>query len=256
MTDRLAAIRDELRALEVDLAARLDTDRSRSRGEVVRAMHEVRRMLGGTDYPYASQAGQDRVVDRALGGRRGGTFVDVGGYNGVTGSNTLFFEQYRGWTGVLVEPVSAMRAAAETVRRCPCLPYAVAAGSGEATFVEVAEGFRQMSGLADSYDTDTLARVRADPRHRERTIRVETRDLGAILGDAGLTAPDFVSLDIEGGEVAALETFDFTRFAVRFWAIENNGGGPRIGEIMRDTGHDLIEFCGADELWRRRDTSA
>ena len=51
-------------------------------------------------YPYVSQAGQDMVVDRVLGGKRGGTFIDVGGYDGTTGSNSWFFELWRGWYGV------------------------------------------------------------------------------------------------------------------------------------------------------------
>ena len=51
----------------------------------------------------------------------GGVFADVGGYDGVTGSNTLFFEQRRGWSGLLVEPSPANLAAARAVRRCPCL---------------------------------------------------------------------------------------------------------------------------------------
>ena len=109
-----------------------------------------------------------------------------------------------------------------------------------------------MSGLAGSYDAALLDRVRADPRHAEERIEVETRSLSAIFDEAGIGTPDFVSLDIEGGELAALEAFDFDRHRVALWAIENNVGSPDLGRIMRETGHDLVEFCGPDELWRRR----
>ena len=34
----------------------------------------------------------------------GGTYVEIGGSNGVHASNTLFFEQHLDWTGVLIEP--------------------------------------------------------------------------------------------------------------------------------------------------------
>jgi FkbM family methyltransferase len=248
----LQRVRAELETLRHDLMSRLAAERSRRRGPLMLQLHEVRRMLDA-GYRYSSQAGQDALVDRLFDGRRGGTFVDVGGYDGVGGSNTLFLEQMRGWTGVLVEPVPRQCARAAAVRRCPCLGLAVAPEDGEAGFIEIDAGYTQMSGLAETYDPTLLERVRADPRHREAMIRVETRTLSRILTEAGLPDPDFVSLDIEGGELAVLSAFPFTRHRVKVWAIENNTGTPAIGQIMRASGHELVEFCGPDEIWRRRD---
>ncbi len=62
-----------------------------------------------------------------------------------------------------------------------------------------------------------------------------------------------MSLDIEGGEIAVLGAFPFADHRVGLWAIENNTASPEIGRILRASGHDLIEFCGPDEIWRRRD---
>ncbi len=249
--EHIVAARAGLAQAQADLVRALDHDRSRARGGILRRLHEVRRMLD-PGYHYVSQAGQDMIVDRLLGGKRGGTFVDIGGYDGVTGSNTLFFEQWRGWSGVLVEPVPANLARARDARRCPCLGLAVAATEGEADFVEITEGFTQMSGLAGSYDPAMLARVRQDPRHRERSLRVETRSLSRILTEALLPHPDFVSLDIEGGEASALAAFPFEAHRVALWAIENNTGAPDIGRIMKAAGYDLVEFAGPDEIWRLR----
>ncbi len=248
---RIARAQEELRAAAAQLRARLAGERTRARGPLVRRLHEVRRMLDPA-FPFASQAGQDAVVDALFRGKEGGTFADIGGYDGVTGSNTLFLEQRRGWTGILVEPVPAQRARAARARRCPCLPFAVAAQDGEAEFIEVSAGFTQMSGLAESYDAQLLARVRADPRHREAVGRVETRTLSRLLDDAGLPHPDLVSLDVEGGEEAALRAFPFERHRVGAWTIENNGGAAGIGRTMRAAGYDLVEFCGPDEVWRLR----
>jgi hypothetical protein len=69
--------------------------------------------VGGGSWPrpgggdYFSQVGQDmwlarHVFPSSRGG--GGVFVEAGAADGVTGSNTLWLERERGWTGVCVEP--------------------------------------------------------------------------------------------------------------------------------------------------------
>lgn len=252
--ERVKAARDELIAAREELRTLLREDRTRRRAALNRQLHELNRMLM-PDLPYVSQAGQDAVVDRLLRGKRGGTFADIGGYDGYTGSNSLFFELHRGWSGVLVEPVPAQRDKAEALRRCPCLGLAVAPTEGEADFIEVKEGFTQMSGLASTYEPGLLETVRNDPRHKEAVLRVETRTLSRILTESGLPDPDFLSLDIEGGEIAVLESFPFAEHDITAWSIENNTADRRIPEIMRANGYDLVDFCGPDEIYAKSGAS-
>lgn len=246
--ERLFAMRKELTGLQAELVAKLSGDKTRARAPVNRQLHTVRGMLNPA-FPYASQAGQDLVIDRVFQQKTGGTFVDVGAYDGVTGSNTLFFERWRDWTGVLVEPVAEQRAKAEMMRKSPCLEYAVSDKKGIAEFMAVTEGFTQMSGLVDTYDEAMLDRVRADKRHAEKVIKVPTRSLSAILKEADIPHPDFISLDIEGGELAALRKFPFDKHNVGAWAIENNTADPALPNLMRENGYELLEFCGPDEIY-------
>jgi FkbM family methyltransferase len=245
---RIKAARADLIATQSALVAALRDEKSRKRAPLTRQLHEVRQMLD-PNYRYLSQAGQDNVIDRIFGQKTAGTFLDIGGYDGLTGSNTVFFEKWRDWTGALVEPVQAQRDRAKSIRSCPCLGYAVADSDGEAAFIAVTTGFTQMSGLSNSYDPAMLERVRADPRHAESVINVPTRTLSAILTETGITDPDFISLDIEGGELTALQGFPFDKHRVGAWAIENNTGSGDIAALMRGHGYDLIEFCGPDEIY-------
>ena len=251
MTDAIVQARKLLAAEGQKLSKQLEGNRSRRRAPLVRKLHEVRQMLHMT-YPYTSQAGQDYVVDQAMKGKRRGTFVDVGGYDGVTGSNTYYLETHRGWTGALVEPVPAQLAKAQAARTCPCLGLAVAAQEGEAEFIEISEGYTQMSGLADTYDASLLETVRKDARHKENTLKVKTQTLSGILKDTGILNPDFISLDIEGGEIACLSAFPFAEHDVKMWSIENNTGTSEIKQIMEANGYNLIEFCGPDEMYFKR----
>jgi FkbM family methyltransferase len=251
MTENVAEARRLLRKEATKLQKALDNNRSRERGPLVRRFHEVRQMLSPL-YSYTSQAGQDFVIDQIMKHKREGTFIDVGGYDGVTGSNTFFLETNRGWTGALVEPVKAQLVKAAALRTCPCIEAAIAPTEGEADFIEIREGFTQMSGLASTYDKKLLQTVRNDKRHRENVTKVKTKTLSSILEYAKIPDPDFISLDIEGGEIACLKAFPFKDYNVKAWAIENNTGTSEIKQLMDENGYDLIEFCGPDEVYFKR----
>jgi len=251
MSENINEARRLLRKEIKKITTQLTNNRSRSRGPLVRRLHEAQRMLAPM-YTYSSQAGQDLVVDRLMKAKRGGTFVDVGGYDGVTGSNTYFLETMRGWTGALIEPVHAQITKAAQWRTCPCEEVAIASKTGEADFIEITEGYTQMSGLSQSYDKALLKTVRDDKRHKEKVVKVKTMTLSEVLHKMDLVNPDFVSLDIEGGELSCLEAFPFADHDVKIWAIENNTGTPQIKKIMEEQGYALIEFCGPDEVYFKR----
>src|SRR5258705_2052696 len=105
---------------------------------------------------YYSQHGQDVFVYETFFknvGRKG-HFVDVGAYDGVTLSNTLFFELHLGWSGLCVEPLPAAFDRLQASRSAVCLNCAVADAEGSADFVDVdGPTFGKMySGLRDEYD--------------------------------------------------------------------------------------------------------
>ena len=81
------------------------------------------------------------------------------------------------------------------------------------------------------------------------TIRVRTTTLPAVLDANGLDEIDYVSLDVEGGEMAILQAFPFERFRVVAWTIENNSGGSELPEFMRQNGYRRVEAIGVDDVY-------
>ncbi len=233
-----------------ELSSFLKTERSRRRGEALRQIHTISNMLSPTPL-FFSQAGQDRVIDRLLGGKRDGVFVDVGGYDGVTGSNTLFFEVFRNWTGILVEPSPTQLELARTARKCPCLGYAVAGKPGKAQFMEVTSGYTQMSGFLGSYATDLLAKVRGNPQHKEVIHNLPRKKLQSILKEQKLKKIDYLSLDVEGGEMDILTNFPFEKYDIDLFSIENNTQSSDLPQLMKSKGYDLVEFVGVDDIYRK-----
>ena len=250
--DHIEAARKSILAARRELMDLLRKEQGRRRGPMVRQLHEIDRMLDSR-YVYASQAGQDRVIDKLMNNKRDGVFVDVGGYDGLTGSNSWFFELYRGWNGILIEPTNEQYDIAKSRRRCECLPYAIAESEGQADFISVNNGYTQMSGLSDHYEPELLEKVRSNPKHEEQIVKVETKTLAGVLKEANLGSIDFISLDIEGGEIAVLDVFPFKDFDIQSWAIENNTGTSEINKIMKANGYVLVEFCGPDEIYKLAD---
>ena len=224
---------------------------ARGRGRINHRIWEIERALDARPR-FFSQSGQDRYLDEhVFGGKTGGTFLEVGGYDGATGSNCLFFETFRNWTGILVEPSPTQFAKASTFRRAECLQVAVADVEGEAEFLDIEEGYTQMSGLTASYAASLRETVEADPRHRGNLITVPITTLPAILDERGLTEIDYISLDVEGGEMAILSAFPFDKYHIAAWTIENNQGGTEIPQLMADRGYRRIEALGVDDVFVR-----
>lgn len=224
------------------------------RGRLIQDRWTVWQMLG-QDRRYFSQAGQDEFLDRAVFRRkRGGTFAEIGAYDGLTGSNTLFFEAFRGWSGLLVEASPTHHAQVLANRDTPCLNLAVVGEAGEAgevEFLDVRRGYTQMGGIVDSLGTQAKAAIEADARTEAQVIRVPATPLAEILKAQGLVRIDYLSIDIEGGELAVLRGFPFAEFEIAAWSIEVNEDGAEIGEIMRGAGYRLATHIGVDQIWMR-----
>ncbi len=229
-----------------------DVPVSRARGAIHQMVWDCER-ASGRRTQFFSQSGQDAFLDeRVFEGKREGVFVEIGGFDGVTGSNCLFFELMRGWKGLMIEPAATPRLKAAEFRRCPCLGFAISEATGEEEFLEVEEGLVQMSGLTTSYPPEILERVEADARHEARRRSVRTKRLAQVLDSQYLRHVDFISLDVLGAELRVLRAFPFEEYDVRAWAVDCLTHGDEILELMHNRGYDRLEVLGNDDIFVRR----
>lgn len=161
-------------------------------------------------YSLASSDGVplDLKMDKLFGGKRDGFFIELGAHDGLTQSNTAFFEFSRGWTGVLVEPSIEQYTKCVSARpNSRCFNYACVSDSYTA---EVIYG-DFASGLMSS----VTARVDA-----EKTP-VPAKPLGQILDSIpNIPTIDFISLDVEGYEQDVLEGLNLEKYRPRYMLIE------------------------------------
>lgn len=73
-------------------------------------------------YPYYGRHGQDKYLhEKIFGDLKKGRFLDIGAYDGIESSNTLFFEETLGWTGICVEPLPHIFQKLVKNRKGPCI---------------------------------------------------------------------------------------------------------------------------------------
>lgn len=154
-----------------------------------------------------------------------GFFVEAGANDGYTQSNTYWLERFRGWSGVLVEPMPALAARTRVERpqaqvvSCALVPAAENGGTVTMRFGSL------MSSVLGSHGDDDQERAWVapglvlgwtDPYDAE----VPARSLSAVLDEAQAQEIDLLSLDVEGYELQVLQGLDLERHAPRWMLVE------------------------------------
>ena len=201
---------------------------------------------------YYSQSKQDFIIDYFFEGKTGGTFVDIGAHNGVTMSNSYFFEKERNWKGICVEPIPEVFEELKKNRTCHLVNGAI---SGNDKILE----FRRNHGRTEMLSGIIQYR---DKRHDKKTereietyggssevIKVQGYLLSNLLDKHNLKSVDYLSLDIEGGEFEVLETINFERYDIRYLTIENNYNEQNIRDLMKEKGYNFFLHHHKDDFY-------
>jgi FkbM family methyltransferase len=166
-----------------------------------------------TIYPeYYHDFRNDQFVDKYITkGKHGGYFIEIGAADGVSYSSCYFFERYRDWRGLAIEPARVYH---DRVRDCRANPIFTAVsnvtscltnGSGSgAIFYE--SNINELSGLKGSLENNKECQEWT--RTTVKSYKVDTITLYDLCCQQ--SAPehiDYCAIDCEGAEYEILSTF-------------------------------------------------
>jgi len=205
---------------------------------------------------YHSQYQQDEYVyNNFFLNKKDGTFLEIGAHDGISYSNTYFFEKELGWKGICIEPIKTLFEELKKNRSCICVEGCVTDFTGKGLFLEI-EGYAQMlSGLVNKYNEKHLKRIDYDMSlfgGSKKETEVDCFILGDLLKEHNISKIDFCSLDVEGAELDILKTIDFDNFYFDILSIENNSGTSEIKKFMISKGYEEVVLLGCDELYRKK----
>lgn len=176
--------------------------------------------------------------------RTDGVFVELGGMDGITYSNSKFFEDHLGYSGVLIEPTIQFHNMVYYRPNCHNFNVAVGLETGSMEM----RGTYATAGLVETMHPEFQKR-----HHPNSDVyQVQTLPFHDILKLANVSYIDFLSVDVEGGELVVLKTMDFN-IPVYVIVIELDGYNIEKDQACRDIllsqGFTFKKSFANNEFW-------
>jgi hypothetical protein len=214
--------------------------------------------------PWVSQCGQDRfVAEKIFRRKRDGSFLEIGGGDGLYLSNTLILESYFGWTGILVEPTGAFDALVRNRPKATCVHAAVAGTRKTLRLTEIVDkgqirvhpkeaGGNRLLSVTEDADAPSTVEV---PFYGavQNSYLVEAITLDELLTNAKAPATiDYFSFDVEGSEYDILKAFPFGKWKFNCIGVETPS--IELDRLLAANGYLMIrEGAPLDWFYLHRD---
>lgn len=147
-------------------------------------------------------------------------FLDVGAFDGIGFSNTrLFFDNQ--WDGICIEPVTKNYKKLETLYRNTKIITVRAAATdfdGKLVLNVATIPWKREWGSDVSSSSDEMIQRWPDYIWTQETVPART--INSILNEHNVELVDFVSIDVEGQEMAVLRGFNLQKYQPALMVVE------------------------------------
>lgn len=203
---------------------------------------------------FYSQYQQDQYVyENFFKNKHDGVFVDIGAHDGITLSNTYFFEKTMGWTGLCVEPIPEVYTRLKANRNCLCIQGCIFDNRDSVPFLKISGWAEMLSGIIENYDPQHVKRIQSEIAlngGQSEIVNVKCYNLTDLLLENHIQHIDYLSIDTEGGELGILHSIDFSRIDIDVIEVENNYHDP-FQAFLEPLGYKKACDLGPDEIYQK-----
>jgi len=203
---------------------------------------------------YYSQYAQDLLLNEVLfKGKRNGFFLDIGAHDGVTLSNSCFFEKEMGWNGICVEPIPEVFARLQQLRSVTLVNACITDMDGDIAFTRITGYSEMLSGITKQQDEKHQQRINREIAEKGGSVEqilVPGISLRSLFINHNVTHIDFVSIDTEGNELPIIQSFPFDLVQPNIFLVENNNDDNTVKKLLQKQGYQKIIKAGDDFFYK------
>jgi FkbM family methyltransferase len=159
-----------------------------------------------------------------------GYFVELGANDGMSYSNSYYFEKYRGWKGILIEPIphNYLKCLKNRSKSTKVFCNACVSFDYKEKFVEIV--YSNMMSVSLGLETDInnsdnhalIGKSFLEKDEDNFNFGAVANQLNNILSKANAPKQiDFLSLDVEGAEIEVLKGINHNEYRFKFICIES-----------------------------------
>jgi FkbM family methyltransferase len=193
---------------------------------------------------YKSQIRQDEYISKFIfNEKKNGFFIELGAVDGITNSNTYYFEKVLGWKGLCIEANPNNKEDLNKNRDCHKCYSPIYATSGKEVTFDIVD-CSELSGITNHMGD--IGKYKVDNK-----VTLKTRTLTEVLDE--INAPkyiDYMSLDTEGSELHVLMGLDFNKYTIGYMNIEHNYNSQLrkfIHKFLPKKGYDWVRWNKFDD---------
>jgi FkbM family methyltransferase len=174
----------------------------------------------GLDYFSKPYNGHDDLLKHI--NSEGGFFVQCGGFDGVAFDPTYYLEKFKGWRGVIVEPIPKMVRACITNRtNSKVIETALVSHSFSGSTIELINCNMMSVTPHTEYDIEQWTKEGENTQNiKSKKIIVKARTLDDVLQDIEIPKINLLVIDVEGSEAEVLGGFSLNKYQPDYLLIE------------------------------------
>jgi FkbM family methyltransferase len=182
---------------------------------------------------FYSQFGEDKLLSKYFNDNYKGVCIEVGAYDGISGSNTYHFEN-KGWDTLCIEPTPEAFIKCSSIRK-NCINCCVSNYDSENSEYFVVRLNGDNTSAISSLNIDN--RLIESHKHMINNIEkisVNVKTLNNIFKEINFPKKiDFISIDTENTELDVLKGLNFYEYEIKFLVIANNFDEPQVENYLK-----------------------